>query len=135
MVVPIELATDGGPSFTAYDFGQFCKQWGIRQQWLSAHHPQSNGRAEAGVKTAMILLMDNTERGGRVDMDGEAKELLQYRNTRLLGFGSLQPIKGCSAKSAGLLLDANTMDYGKRYGMSPILTEFCPRADGGGRWQ
>ena len=31
MGVPVELATDGGPSFTAYDFGQFCKQWGIRQ--------------------------------------------------------------------------------------------------------
>ena len=26
--MPVELATDGGPSFTAYDFGQYCKQWG-----------------------------------------------------------------------------------------------------------
>ena len=26
--VPVKLATDGGPSFTAYDFGKYYKQWG-----------------------------------------------------------------------------------------------------------
>ena len=67
MGVQVELATDGGQRFTAYDFGEFCKQWGVRQRLSSAHYPQSNGRAEAAVKTAKRLFMDNTERGGRAD--------------------------------------------------------------------
>ena len=53
----------------------------------SADYPQSNGRAEAAVKTVKRLLMDNTERGGKVDTDGVAKALLQYRSTPLLGIG------------------------------------------------
>ena len=35
--VPVELATDGGPTFTVYDFDRFCKQWGIRHRLSSAH--------------------------------------------------------------------------------------------------
>ena len=52
-----------------------------------SHYPQSNGRAEAAVKTAKRLLCNNTERGGMVDMEGVALALLQYRNTNLLGVG------------------------------------------------
>ena len=77
MGVPVKLTTDGGPSFTAYDFGRYCKQWGIKHRLESAHYPQSNGQAEAAVKTAKRLLCDNTERGGQIDTDGVAIVLLQ----------------------------------------------------------
>ena len=77
MVVPFKLTTVGGPSFTAYDFGRYCKQWGIKHRLESAHYPQSNGQAEAAVKTAKRLLCDNTERGGQIDTEGVGIFLLQ----------------------------------------------------------
>ena len=56
MGVTVKLAIDRGPSFTAYDFDGFCKQWGIRHRLSSAHYPQSNGRADLTVKSGKRLL-------------------------------------------------------------------------------
>ena len=125
MGVPEELATDGGPSFTAYETRQFFKQWGIRHRLSAAHYPQSNGRAEAAVKTAKRLLCNNTERGGMIDTEGVAIALLQYRNTPLLGVGYSpakmlfgRQLKDALPSSPGSLrYDAVTTDYQKKYGV------------------
>ena len=50
---------------------------------MSAYYSQSNGRAEAAVKTAKRILMDNTGPGGSLDTDKVAVALLQYHNTPL----------------------------------------------------
>ena len=50
---------------------------------LSAYYPQSNGRAEAAVKTAKRILMDNTGPGGTLNTDKVSVALLQYHNTPL----------------------------------------------------
>ena len=121
MGVPEELATDGGPSFTAYE----TRQWGISHRLSSAHYPQSNGRAEGAVKTAKRLLSNNTERGGMVDTEGVALALLQYRNTPLLGVGysPAQILFGRILKDAlpcrpdNLRYKAETTDYQKKYGV------------------
>ena len=70
MGVPVKLTTVGGPSFTAYDFGRYCKQWGIKHRLESAHYPQSNGQDEAAVKSSKRLLWANTERGARLTPTG-----------------------------------------------------------------
>ena len=70
--------------------------------------------------------MENTEQRGRVDTDGMAKALLQYRNTPLLGIGfsPIQMLFGRPLKDAlpsppgSLLWNATTIDYDKCYGMS-----------------
>ena len=51
----------------------------------SAHYPQSNGRAEAAVRTAKCTLMNNTLPNGSLDSDSVAQATLQYRNTPLRG--------------------------------------------------
>ena len=45
MVLPEELATDSGPSFTAYVSRKFFRQWDISPGLSAVHFPQSNGRA------------------------------------------------------------------------------------------
>jgi hypothetical protein len=82
---PMELSTDGGQPFASHQLQQFLRQWGVRWRVSSAYYPQSNGRAEAAVKTAKRLLMDNMQSNGGLDNDRFARALLQYRNTPLPG--------------------------------------------------
>ena len=49
----------------------------------SVTYPQSNGRAELGLKTAKRIINDNLSHQGGIDNDQVAKALLQYRNTPL----------------------------------------------------
>lgn len=58
--VPAEIATDGGPPFNSMEYAQFLKDWDIHARLSSAHYAQSNGRAEAAVKTAKRILLGNT---------------------------------------------------------------------------
>ena len=54
--------------------------------------PQSNGRAEVGVKTAKRILMDNLNKDGSLNNDKVTAALLQYKNTPLsdIGLGPAQ---------------------------------------------
>ena len=80
---PEELSSDGGPQFTANIFKQFLDTWGIHHRLSSAEYPQSNGRAELGVKTAKRILLENTSTNGSIDNNNAARALLQYHNTPL----------------------------------------------------
>ena len=65
-------------------------------------YPQSNGRAELGVKSAKRIINDNVSHQGGTDNDQVAKALLQYRNTSL-PYIKLNP--------AQLLLHRNLRDH------------------------
>ena len=82
---PEEVSTDGGTNLTSEEMSKFLRRWGVKQRVSSAHYPQSNGRAEAGVKVAKRILRDNVGYGGCLDTDKVAKALLQYLNTPLHG--------------------------------------------------
>ena len=71
--VPTVLRADGGPQFTARRTREFLKRWG--------DYPQSNGHAEAGVKSVKRLIMKVTQRG-ELDSDEFARGLLELRNAR-----------------------------------------------------
>lgn len=80
--VPEELATDGGPPFKSYDYRRFLRTWGVEQRLSSAYFPQSNGRAEAAVKSAKRILLGNIDSvTGTLDTDAAARAIMAHRNT------------------------------------------------------
>ena len=81
--VPEEVGSDGGPQFKAEVFKDFLQNWGIHHRKSSADYPQSNGRAELGVKAAKRIISDNASPDGSINNDKVAIAILQYRNTPL----------------------------------------------------
>ena len=62
-------------------FEDFTKKWGVSHRISSAHHSQSNGRAEVCVKSVKRLLRTNISADGSLDTDAVMRGLLQLRNT------------------------------------------------------
>ena len=81
--VPEEINTDGGPQFTSHRFKLFLQTWDIHHRLSSAEYPQSNGRAEVGVKTAKRIIRDNISNDGSMNNDKIVSAFLQYKNTPL----------------------------------------------------
>lgn len=78
--VPLRLRTDGGPQFTSQEFRHFMDRWGVRHVVTSPHYPQSNGHAEAAVKTVKHLIM-KVAPSGNIDCEEFDRGLLELRNT------------------------------------------------------
>ena len=80
--IPEELSTEGGPQFMSTAFQNCLTKWGVTHGLSSVAHPQSNGRAELGVKTAKRIINNVSHQGG-IDNDQVVKALLQNKNTPL----------------------------------------------------
>lgn len=81
------MNSDGGPQFTSSEFTLFLKDWGIHHRLSSVDYPQSNGRAELGVKSAKRIILGNTNPDGSLDNNKAAQAILQYRNTPIPEIG------------------------------------------------
>ena len=57
--VPEHISSDGGPPYNSLEFTKFTETWDITWRKSSAYYPQSNGRAEATVKSAKRILLGN----------------------------------------------------------------------------
>ena len=80
--VPEEIGTDGGPPFNSAEYNEFLKTWGIRKRLSSAHYPQSNGRAEAAVKSIKRILQGNISKvNGDLNTEKAACVIMAHRNT------------------------------------------------------
>ena len=79
--VPEEVSVDDGPQFKAGVFKKFAKDWDIDIRCSSAYFAQSNGRAEAGVKTMKRILRENVSPSGSLNTDKVLKAILCYKNT------------------------------------------------------
>ena len=88
-------APDQGPQFTSRLFREFAAEWGFQHIMSSPRYPQSNGKAEAAVKSMKNLISAAWVRRG-VDEAVLARALLQYRNTpsRRDGLSSAQKLFG-----------------------------------------
>ena len=76
-----ELASDGGPTYTASATKRFLKSWGVHHRLSSAYFPHSNQRAELGVKSAKRLIRENVTPNGSLDNDSFRRALLSHCNT------------------------------------------------------
>ena len=79
--IPQELASDGGPEFTAASTKTFLRDWGVDHRMSSVAFPHSNCRAEVAVKTVKRLITGNTGPNGTIDTNEFAAAMLTYRNT------------------------------------------------------
>ena len=80
--VPEQVSMDGASNYTSEQITDWLKSWGVKYTRVSsAYYPQSNGRAEVGVKSLKRLLEGNTGPRGSINNDKIAKALMQYRNT------------------------------------------------------
>lgn len=84
---PEQISMDGGTNLMSEEMTTFFRRWGASVRLSSAHYPQSNGRAEAAVKTAKRIIRENTGGGGSLDSDKTSIAILQYLNTPLRGVG------------------------------------------------
>ena len=85
--LPEEISSDGGPQFMSSEFQAFMKDCQIHHRLSSVDYPQSNGRAELGVKTAKRILINNTNPDGSLNNSHFMKAVLQYRNTPIPELG------------------------------------------------
>ena len=79
--IPEEIASDGGPEFTAGDTQSFFKTWGVHHRLSSVAFPHSNCRAELAVKQVKRIITSNCSPSGSLDVDKFHKAILSYRNT------------------------------------------------------
>ena len=75
-----ELASDGGPEFTAKSTQKFLSSWGVHHRLFSVAFPHSNCHAEVAVKTVKRMLTENSGPRGELDTDKFQRAILQYRN-------------------------------------------------------
>ena len=54
--IPEVLCSDNSPQYATAQFSNFCIAWGISHETSSPHYPQSNGFAEACVKSTKHAL-------------------------------------------------------------------------------
>ncbi len=71
---------DGGPQFTSHRLAEFLHTWGVSHITPSPCYPQSNGKAEATVKS-MKKMISASWTGKSVDWNKLSRALIQYRNT------------------------------------------------------
>lgn len=80
MGVPVRLRTDGGPQYKNRDVAAFLKRWGVVHVFSTPYYAQSNGHAEAMVKTLKHLVAKTTVNGS-LDDERFHRGLLELRNT------------------------------------------------------
>jgi hypothetical protein len=86
--IPVTIYSDGGPQFLEgetidkFEFGKFCKDWGVEHVTSSPHHHQSNGIAEEAVKEMKKIISATFDADrGRLKQSELAAALLLFRNT------------------------------------------------------
>ena len=78
--VPLCLWTDGGIQFTSTNIRNFTQRWGVHHVVSSSHYPQSNGHAEAAIKSVKHLIL-KTVPSGNINTSEFNRGLLELHNT------------------------------------------------------
>lgn len=73
--IPIVCVSDNGTNLVSNEFKKFADEWEFTIKTSSPHHQQGNGKTEAAVSIAKLLIKKSIESGGDF-----YKNLLQLRN-------------------------------------------------------
>ncbi|XP_064110327.1 uncharacterized protein K02A2.6-like [Macrobrachium nipponense] len=126
--VPLRLRTDGGPQFSSNEFRDFMERWGVRHVITSPYYPQSNGHAEAAVKSIKHLIL-TTVPSGNIDREEFDQGHLELRNTpNFTGRSPAQILYGRPLRSC--IPNLNTESLFKKVPFSEewqVKTEDCDR--------
>ena len=76
-----EMSSDGSPEFISTTTKNFLSRCGVPHRPSSAHHLDSNGRAEVAVKSTKRILPLNTDSTKILDTDRFMRAIIQLRNT------------------------------------------------------
>lgn len=95
---PQTLVSDNGPPYSSQEFSEFAEQWDFDHSPSSPGHSQSNGKAEAAVKTAKSLMKKAKKTGGDIYM-----ALLDYRNTPSQGMDNSPAQRALGRRTRTLL--------------------------------
>ena len=93
--IPTELVSDNGSQYKSYLFRKFAKEWDFQHNTSSPRYPQSNGLAEASVKTVKNMMKKCIESNKDI-----VQGLLTIRNTPL----------PCGSSPAQLLMNRQLND-------------------------
>lgn len=74
------LRNNSRPPFSSHEFKCFTNRWGVHHLITSLYRPQSNGHAEAAVKSTKHLIL-KTAQTGNIDCEEFDRGLLELRNT------------------------------------------------------
>ena len=75
--IPEILCSDNGPQYASIQFANFCTSWGITHEISSPHYPQSNGFAEACIKSVKHALQHAKDSGADPQLTSQYSELIQ----------------------------------------------------------
>ena len=119
--IPEIVWSDGGPQFTSKRFQDFSKQWGFTHQTSSPHYPQSNGKAQATVKSMQRIIATSWSTR-TLNEDKLCRAVLQYRNTpsRKDGLSPAQKLYGRPIQDT---LPAHRRSFAPEWQRSAQLTE------------
>ncbi|XP_046860187.1 uncharacterized protein K02A2.6-like [Xenia sp. Carnegie-2017] len=95
--IPEVVMSDNGPLFSLGDFKEFCQKWNIHHVTSSPTYPRSNGKMEATVKSAKML-MKKAKKARR----DPSVALLEYRNTPTHGLNSSPVVRLISRQYSDL---------------------------------
>ena len=89
----------GGPQFSSAEFADFTKKWGVHLQLLTPIYTQSNGHAEAAVKSMKVFL-SKSPKSDRIDSEKFLRGLLEWKNTlRANGLSTAEMVFGHNIRS------------------------------------
>ena len=76
----MKIKSDGGPQFISSTLQKFLQRYGVQHVMSTPCFAQSNGHAEAAVKSIKTLIKKTTG-DGNLNTDEYHDGLLEYRNT------------------------------------------------------
>ena len=76
-----ELSCDGRSTFISGETKAFLQRWGVKTRLSSVGFTQSNSRAEAAVKQAKKLIIDNVDASGWLNTEKYAFAVMASRNS------------------------------------------------------
>ena len=121
-----ELLSDQGSSFKNKLVAQLCKLLNIKHRFSSAHHPQTDGKAERMIQTVIRSLKLTCENQTQW-VEKLTPVLMSYRSTVSMAIG-MSPYHALFGREMVTGIDTNLLqDFSKSPNIQSYMTQLVPR--------